>query len=84
MKLYAIGAYCHYSCEFDSCLWQGVFETTLCDQVNPRIATGYNWNIVESDVNIHNLFKLNEPLLKWYEIIFKKLYYEKTHNNWVD
>jgi len=29
---YAIGAYHHYSCEFEPCSWQGVLDTTLCDK----------------------------------------------------
>ena len=30
---YAISAYHHWSCEFKSYSWQGVFDTTLCDKV---------------------------------------------------
>jgi hypothetical protein len=30
---YAISAYHHYHCEFESCLWRGVLNTTLCDKV---------------------------------------------------
>jgi gentisate 1,2-dioxygenase len=29
----AISAHHHLSCEFEPCLWQGVLDTTLCDQV---------------------------------------------------
>ena len=29
----AISAYHHKSCEFESCSWQGVFDTTLCYKI---------------------------------------------------
>jgi hypothetical protein len=29
----AISAYHHQSCEFESRSWQGVFDTTFCDEV---------------------------------------------------
>jgi hypothetical protein len=29
---YAISAYHHQSCEFESRLWRGVLDTTLCDK----------------------------------------------------
>jgi len=29
---YTISAYRHYSCEFETCLWHGVLDTTLCDK----------------------------------------------------
>jgi hypothetical protein len=29
----AISAYYHWSCEFDSCSWRGVLDTSLCDNV---------------------------------------------------
>jgi hypothetical protein len=28
----AISAYYHWSCEFESCSWRGVFDATLCDK----------------------------------------------------
>ena len=28
-----ISAYHHQHCEFDSCAWQGVLDTTLCNKV---------------------------------------------------
>ena len=31
--LYAVSAYHHSSCEFESRLWRGVVDTTLCDKV---------------------------------------------------
>ena len=36
----AISAYHHYSCEFESHLWRGVLETTLCDQVCQLLVAG--------------------------------------------
>ena len=30
---YAIRAYYHEHCEFESCSWLGVLDTTLCDKV---------------------------------------------------
>ena len=30
---YAISTYQHWSCEFESRSWRGVFDTTLCDKV---------------------------------------------------
>ena len=30
---YAISAYHHSRCEFESCSWRGVLDTTLCDKV---------------------------------------------------
>jgi len=37
---YAIGAYHHYSFEFEFCSWRGVLDTTLCDQVCQSLAAG--------------------------------------------
>jgi len=36
----AINAYHHWSCEFESCLWWGVLDTTLCDEICQLLATG--------------------------------------------
>ena len=38
---YAISAYHHYSCELESHSWRGVLDTTLCDKVCQRLATGW-------------------------------------------
>jgi hypothetical protein len=35
-----ISAYHHESCEFESCSWRGVLNTTLCDKVCQWLATG--------------------------------------------
>jgi hypothetical protein len=66
---YAISAYHHWSCEFESHSWRGVLDTTLCDKVGQWLATGWRfspgapvcstnntdrWNIVESGVNHKN------------------------------
>ena len=37
---YSISAYRHLSCEFESRSWQGVLDTTLCDQVCMQLVTG--------------------------------------------
>jgi gentisate 1,2-dioxygenase len=37
---YTISAHHHKNCEFESCSWQDVLNTTLCDQVCQRLATG--------------------------------------------
>ena len=36
----AISTYHHESCEFESRLWRGELDTTLCDKVCRRLATG--------------------------------------------
>ena len=36
---YAIGAYHYWSCEFESCSWQGILDTTLCDKVCQWLVT---------------------------------------------
>jgi hypothetical protein len=36
----AISAYLHYRYEFESRSWQGVLDTTFCDKVCQRLATG--------------------------------------------
>jgi hypothetical protein len=38
MTTYAIGAYHHQSCEFESCTWRSVLDTTLYDKVCHRRA----------------------------------------------
>jgi len=35
----AISAYHHSNCEFKSCWWRGVLDTTLCDKVCQWLAT---------------------------------------------
>ena len=30
---YTVSGYHHESCEFESCSWRGVLDTTLCDKV---------------------------------------------------
>ena len=38
----AISASHHISCEFDSCSWQGVLNTTLCDKVGQWFSQRYS------------------------------------------
>ena len=37
----AISVYHHWSCEFESRSWRGVFNTTLCDKVCQWLAAGW-------------------------------------------
>ena len=37
---YAVSAYHHESCEFESCSLRGVLDTTLCNKVCQWFATG--------------------------------------------
>ena len=37
---YAISAYHHWSCEFESRWWRGALDTTLCNKVCQGLATG--------------------------------------------
>ena len=36
-----ISDYYHQSCEFESCSWRGVLNTTLCDKDCQSLATGW-------------------------------------------
>jgi hypothetical protein len=38
---YAISVFGHKRCEFESCLWRSVFDTTLCDKVCQRLMEGW-------------------------------------------
>jgi len=65
-----ISAYHHWCCEFESCSWRGVFDTTLWDKVcqclgwwfflgspvssNNKTLPRHNLNIVESGIKHHN------------------------------
>ena len=37
---YAISAYHHYGCEFESRSWRGVLDATLCDKVCQLLVAG--------------------------------------------
>ena len=37
---YGISAYHHQRCEFEYRSWRGVLDTTLCDKVCQKLATG--------------------------------------------
>jgi len=39
----SISAYHHLCCEFESCSWRGVLDTTLCDKVCQWLATGHDF-----------------------------------------
>jgi hypothetical protein len=49
----AIGAYHHWSCEFEPRSWRGVLDTTLCDKVRQRLAT-VRWYSPSSPVSSTN------------------------------
>jgi len=49
----AISAYHHYSGEFKSHSWRGVLDTTLCDKVCQRLATG-QWFSLSTPVTYIN------------------------------
>ena len=42
---YAISAYHHWSCEFESHSWRGVLDTTLCEKVGEWLATGWRFSL---------------------------------------
>jgi hypothetical protein len=50
---YAISAYHQYSCEFESCSWRGVLDTTLCDKVWLWIAV-CRWVFTGTPVSLTN------------------------------
>jgi len=63
---YAISAYHHWSCEFDSRSWRGVLDTTLCDKVCQWLAAG-RWFSPGSPVSSSNKtdrHEITEILLK--------------------
>jgi hypothetical protein len=59
---YAISAYHHYSCEFESRSWWDVLDTTLCDKVCQRFATG-RWFSPVSSTNKTDHQDITEILL---------------------
>ena len=78
---YAISAYHHWICEFESRSWRGILDTTLCNQVCQCLVVGWwfspvsstnktdchyiNWNIVESGVKHHK----PNPWLNWIKFL---------------
>jgi len=63
---YAISAYHHESCEFGTCSWRGVLDTTLCDKVFQLLAAGW-WfsnDTLVSSTNKTNCHDIAEILLK--------------------
>ena len=63
---YVISAYHHQGCEFEPRSWRGVLDTTLCDQVCRRLATGLWFSRVTpvSSNNKTDDFSITELLLK--------------------
>ena len=64
--LFAISAYHHYHCEFESHSWQGVLATTLCDKVCQWIAAGqwFSLGTLVSSTNKIDSHDISEILLK--------------------
>ena len=42
--IYAISTYHHWSCEFESCSWRSVLDTTLCD----KFVSGLWWFSIDT------------------------------------
>ena len=63
---YAIGAYHHYCCEFESCSWRGVLDSTLCDKICQWLATGlwFSLGTPVSSTNKTDRHDIAETLLK--------------------
>ena len=63
---YKINAYHHYCCEFESCSWWGVLNTTLCEKVCQWHATGlwFSMSTPVSSTNKTDRHDITEILLK--------------------
>ena len=63
---YAISAYHHLRCEFESCSWWGVLNTTLCDKICQWHVAGrwYSPGTPVSSTNKTNCHDIAEILLK--------------------
>ena len=60
---YAINAYHHYSCEFESRSWRGVLDIILCDKVCQWLAAG-RWFSPVSSTNKIDRHDITEIVLK--------------------
>ena len=60
---YAINAYHHYSCEFESRSWRGLLDITLCDKVCQWLAAG-RWFSPVSSTNKIDRHDITEIVLK--------------------
>jgi len=63
---YAIRAYHHKHCEFESRSWRGVLDTTLCDKVCQSLVLGgwFSPGTPVSSTNKTDLHDITEILLK--------------------
>ena len=63
---YAISAYHHCSCEFESPSWRDVFNTTLCNKVCQWLVTGqwFSPGTLVSSTNKTDCHEISEILLK--------------------
>ena len=64
--IYAISAYHPLSCEFESCSWRGVLDTTLCDKVCQWLASGrlFSPSTTVSSTNKTDCHEITKILLK--------------------
>jgi hypothetical protein len=78
----AIGAYNHYICEFKSCSWRGVLDTTLCDQVCQRLTTG--WWFSHFNFILFNHFQSRCPLgtSPWWPLYMNGIALMHVHWSW--
>ena len=63
---YAISAYHHQSCEFESCSWRGVLDITLCNNVCQCLVAGqwFSPGTLVSTTNETDCHDMTEILLK--------------------
>ena len=63
---YAVSAYHHESCEFESHSWWGVHDTTLCDKICQWLAIGrwFSLGTPFSSINKTDSHDITEILLK--------------------
>jgi hypothetical protein len=64
---YAISAFHHWSCEFESLWWRGVLDTTVCDKVCQWLVVDRDFSLGSpvSSTNKTDHHDMNEILLKW-------------------
>ena len=60
----AISAYQHWRCEFESRSWQGVLDTTLCDQVCQWLGLWFSPATLVSSTNKTDPHDITDILLK--------------------
>jgi hypothetical protein len=66
----AISAYQHWRCEFESRSWQGVLDTTLCDQVCQWLGLWFSPGTLVSSTNKTDPHDITDILLKMHIQIY--------------